>query len=313
MTRDLRIQYPGAIYHVTSRGNRREPIVLGDEDRGEFWTRIGETVDKYGWEMFAAVLLTNHFHLFFRTPKPNLSLGMQYLLGGYALSFNKRHGRVGHVFQGRFRNHVIEDESYYWTVSRYVHLNPVPALVMRPADWPWSTYAGYVDLSRRWNWVAYDTLLDAWQGAFGGENASQRYQAFVEQSLYENADPFADAIDGWILGSQEFAENVRRQLQPKHRRGGARPTDVPTLLALVCTYFGIPKRQLAWRRSSHPARPVFASLAKRHTDATLRELAPLLGLARADCVPHLVQRALRAPAASPIQRAIQQIEQQLQL
>ena len=122
---------------------------------------------------------------------------------------------------------MIENESYFWTVSRSVHLIPVPVIVTRPADWPWSTYSGYVDPSRRWNWVAYETLLSAWQGTYGGENASQRYQAFVEGPLSEErTDPFADAIDGWILGSQEFAEHIRRQLQPTHRRGRARPLDV---------------------------------------------------------------------------------------
>src|SRR4026207_2140583 len=102
MSRQMRIQFPGAIYHVTSRGDRRQPIVVDDEDPDTFFQRIGKTVQRFAWEMFAAGLMTNHFHLFFRTPQPNLSRGMQYLLGGYASWWNARHHYSGHVFQGRF-------------------------------------------------------------------------------------------------------------------------------------------------------------------------------------------------------------------
>ncbi len=219
MTRSLRIQYPGAIYHVTSRGNRREDIFLNDVDRGEFWSRVGLTVGRYRWEMYSAVLMSNHFHLFFRTLEANLSRGMQYLLGGYARWFNTRHRRIGHLFQGRFHGQVIEDESYFWAVSRYVHLNPVPVMVSHPVQWPWSTYAGYVDPDRRWDWVAHETLLGAWQGSFGGLVPGDRYRAFIEQGIQQHVvSPFADAIDGWILGSQEFAERIRQQLQPEGRR-----------------------------------------------------------------------------------------------
>jgi hypothetical protein len=161
--------------------------------------------------------------------------------------------------------------------------------------------------------VAYDTLLSAWQGAFGRADAAACYQAFVEQALGQPlSDPFADAIDGWILGSQAFADRIRQQLQPATRRSGQRRAiHLDELLVIVTTHFGIPPSQLATRRSAHPARPVFAYLAKRHADATLREMAPLLGLARADCVPHLVKRAREAAPDSQIYCAIRQIEQQL--
>lgn len=125
MSRELRLQFPGAIDHVTSRGDRRQDIVVDDVDRDAFFDRVGITVEKFGWQMFASVLMTNHFHLFFRTPQPNLSRGMQCLLGGYATWWNLRYQRTGHVFQGRFRGHLVEDEKYFWVVSRYVHL-PYP-------------------------------------------------------------------------------------------------------------------------------------------------------------------------------------------
>ena len=111
MSRQLRVQFPGAIYHVTSRGDRRQPIVVDDLDRDTFFQRIGSTVERFDWDMFAAVLMTNHFHLFFRTPQPNLSRGMEFLLGGYASWWNARHNYTGHVFQGRFHGSLVEDET----------------------------------------------------------------------------------------------------------------------------------------------------------------------------------------------------------
>ena len=219
MSRGLRIQYPGAIYHVTSRGNRRQDIVVDDRDRNEFWERIREAVIKYRWEMYAAVLLTNHFHLFLRTLEANLARGMQSLLGGYARFFNARYQRSGHLFQARYRCHLIENASYFWTVSRYVHLNPSPILVWHPADWPWSTYAGYVDPARRFDLVAYDSLLAAWHGEFGGPDAATHYRSYVESALGSlNPSPFVDAVDGWILGSQQFADDIRQRLSPPTRR-----------------------------------------------------------------------------------------------
>ena len=112
-----------------SRGNRRQDIVVDDHDRQQFWDRLAETVLKFVWRLYAGVLMTNHFHLFLKTPEPNLSRGMQWLLGGYATWWNQRHQRSGHVFQSRYKAQVVENDSYAWTLSRYVHRNPCPVLL----------------------------------------------------------------------------------------------------------------------------------------------------------------------------------------
>ena len=146
----LRIEYPGAIYHVMARGNGRQDIVRDDRDRQRWLDTLERTVNVLRWELFAFVLLSNHFHLFLRTPLPNLSRGMQRLLSGYAIGWARRYRRSGHVFQGRFRAELIEDESYFWTVSRYLHLNPVREPVDHPQDWPWSSYPGYASGVAAW-------------------------------------------------------------------------------------------------------------------------------------------------------------------
>ena len=139
MGRPLRIEYPGAIHHVMSRGNLRRSVFEDESDYQRLLEGLEQTVSRFGWDLLSFVLMPNHFHLFLRTPEPNLSRGMQYLVSGYANWYAKRHRRPGHLTQGRFKAALVEDESYFWTVSRYVHLNPVRGkrpLAAHPADWP---------------------------------------------------------------------------------------------------------------------------------------------------------------------------------
>ena len=141
MARPLRIEYPGALYHVTSRGNARENIFLSDADRYAFLDILANTITKYNWLCHAFCLLDNHYHAIIETPDPNLSLGMRQLNGVYTQAFNRRHLRVGHVFQGRYKAILLERESYLLELCRYVVLNPVRAgMVSRPDQWKWSSY-----------------------------------------------------------------------------------------------------------------------------------------------------------------------------
>ena len=121
MARPLRIRFPGAVYHVTSRGHERTPIVRDDDDREKHVDGLQRTVETYGWHLCAFVLMTNHDHLFWKTPEPNLSAGMPYLNGSYTSCFNRRHRRAGHLFQGRFKGHLVEEEGYFLEVSRHIH------------------------------------------------------------------------------------------------------------------------------------------------------------------------------------------------
>jgi putative transposase len=143
MARRLRLQYPGAIYHVMSRGNGRQDIVRDDDDRDRLQQELGRAAVRCGWKVYAFVILSNHLHVVLKTPQPNLARGMQGFLSAYANAWARRHRFCGHVFQGRYRTELVEDETYLWTVTRYVHLNPIRArLVQHPAAWRWSSYPG---------------------------------------------------------------------------------------------------------------------------------------------------------------------------
>ena len=228
MPRRRRIEFEGAIYQITARGNARQEIVHDDEDRRRLLADLERAVVRYGWELLAFVVLSNHLHLLLKTPRPNLAKGMQAFLSGYAQWSARRRRRSGHLFQGRYRAEMIEDESDYWTVSRYVHLNPVRAgLVAHPEQWEWSSYPGYRQPKRRLGWVAYDALLRAWQGDRGGDDPASAYLRFVEAGVEQPpASPFREAFGGWVLGSKRFVGQLRSRAAPDRswptRRAAAR-------------------------------------------------------------------------------------------
>ena len=182
---------------------------------------LEQTAVRHGWELLSYVVMGNHLHLLLKTPRPNLGAGMQGFLSGYAIWAGRRWRRPGHLFQGRYRAEMIEDECYYGTVSRYIHLNPVRAgLVRRPEQWAWSSYAGYRDPRRAQPWVAHEAMLRAWQGQRGGRDPRGAYVRFVEAGLANPPpSPFREAIGGWILGSERFVSRLRGlagPVQPPH-------------------------------------------------------------------------------------------------
>ena len=207
---------------------RASPLSVMISTGNDFWRSSDVTVERFQWRVFGFVVLTNHLHLALKTPLPNLSRGMQVFLSSYASVWARRHRFVGHVFQGRYRTELVEDESYLWILTRYVHLNPVRAgLVADPSGWPWSSYPGYAGRQRPCDWVAEEELLAAWGGAFGGPDPAAAYRHFVMSGLAEPPPaPWAGARHGWIVGSAAFAERLRREVGKnppiERRREGAR-------------------------------------------------------------------------------------------
>lgn len=141
MARPLRIEFSGALYHITARGNARQDIYLTDDDREQFLEILQRVKDRHQWQCHAYCLMSNHYHLLIETQVPSLSKGMKLLNGTYTQSFNRTHHRVGHVFQGRFKGILVEKDSYLLELARYIVLNPVRAGMVRSAkDWAWSSY-----------------------------------------------------------------------------------------------------------------------------------------------------------------------------
>jgi putative transposase len=202
MARQLRNEHPGAVYHVTSRGNRREPIFQDAVDTTAFLTGLARVVRDCAWLCHAYCLMENHFHLVVETPRPNLAIGMRRLNSSYAQGFNSRHSRVGHVFQGRYHAILVEKESYLLEVCRYVVLNPVRAgLCAAPEDWANSSYRATAGLEPASSFLTTDWLL----GQLGDtrRRAHERYAAFVADA--PGRLPWRDLRGKIYLGSERFA------------------------------------------------------------------------------------------------------------
>jgi putative transposase len=322
MSRPLRVEYSGAIYHVVCRGNARQRIFHEEADYQRLVDGLAVTVNRYGWELFSFVLMPNHFHLFFRTPQPSLSRGMQYLASGYANWFAKKHRSPGHLLQGRFKSQLVEDESYFWSVSRYIHLNPVRGkrpLVSHPREWPWSTYPGYASRRAGVDWVAYGFVHAAWQGDVGGHDPETAYRRYVERGLTEQPEnPFRDATGGWLLGSSKFVAEVRARIAQagNHDQVAAvrqlSALDPGMVQSAVAAHYGVDPRTFQNRGGESISRDVAAWLCRQLTTGTLRELAVVFGLGHADSVRNLTRRVDRAlPESRKLRQDIAAIRQEL--
>ncbi len=217
MARPLRIEFPGAVYHVTCRGNAREKVFLVDPDRELFLSVLTQVVERFNWRCHAYCQMTNHYHLLIETVEPTLSRGMRQLNGVYTQEFNRRHRRPGHVFQGRFKAILVERDAYLLELARYVVLNPVRAkMVRRAQNWPWSSYRATVGLQDAPPFLTTDWILE--QFATSKEKAQKAYRRFVSQG--RGVTVWEDLRGQIYLGGDAFIE--------EHAPGLASVREIPS-------------------------------------------------------------------------------------
>ena len=223
MARKLRVEYPGAIYHVMNRGDRRERIFMDDADRQRFVETLGEVCAKTGWQVHAYVLMPNHFHWVVETPQPNLVAGMKWLLGTDTSRFNRRHKLFGHWFSGRYKLLIVDGSGsgYLKSVCDYVHLNPARANLVA-ADAPlknfaWSSWpASLLARSKRPAWLRVDRLLGQWGMPKDSPAGRQRLErALEERRGLEEGDEFKPIRRGWCLGEEKFREELLTQMSER--------------------------------------------------------------------------------------------------
>jgi REP element-mobilizing transposase RayT len=216
MARKLRVQYPGAIYHVMNRGDRREPIFKDDQDRRRFLETLGEACDKTSWQVHAYCLMGNHFHLVVETPKANLVAGMKWFLGTYTSRFNRRHKLFGHLFSGRYKSLIVDGsgDGYLRTVCDYVHLNPIRAKLLPPEEplqaYRWSSYPEYLKrMGQRVGWLRVDRVLGE-LGIQRDNTAGRRQfaQAMEERRGKDKPGEWKAVRRGWFLGGAQLREQV---------------------------------------------------------------------------------------------------------
>ena len=211
MARPLRIEYPGAIYHVTSRGDRREDIFLTDEDRQVWLDILGKVCNRFNWRVHAFCQMTNHYHLMLETVDGNLSRGMRQLNGWYTQQFNRSHQMVGHLFQGRYKAILVQKESYLSELARYVVLNPLRAnMVANLDEWLWSSYPMMTGQAFTPRWLETDWLL----GLFGS-NRNQAIYGYVKFVMMGKglASPLEATRHQLLLGDDAFVEKYGQDQQ----------------------------------------------------------------------------------------------------
>jgi len=211
MARPLRIQFSGAIYHVTTRGNARNHIFRDDSDRFRFLDSLGNAVQRFRWLCHAYCLMDNHYHLLVETPNANLSKGMHLLNGDYTNRFNKRHDTVGHIFQGRYKAILVNRDSHLLELCRYIVLNPLRAgMVSDPANYHWSSYQATMGRARPQEWLHMDWVLS--QFGMNRAQAQNRYERFVNAGGGLTSI-WSDVQGGLLLGSKAFLDSVASKVE----------------------------------------------------------------------------------------------------
>jgi putative transposase len=305
MPRQVRVEYEGAIYHVMARGNRRELIVRDDEDRERFEKTLGEVIGQTGWILYAYVLMGNHYHLVFKTPQANLVQGMTWFQSTLTKRYNAKHRVRGHLFSGRYKSVLVEQNEYLNTLIHYVHLNPARAKMLSPKDgvesYPWSSLPDYCKpVSKRRNWISVERGL----GQLGYEDSTRKRRSFLEETerlvdrsklsragvvKMEGVSLNTSLKRGWCFGSDAFREKMLGLLGSKlkakeseyraengytgqeirdHSEADARKLIDQALLTLE-----LEKDELLKLRKLDPKKAMIVRLIRRHTRVKLDWIA----------------------------------------
>jgi REP element-mobilizing transposase RayT len=304
MARPLRLEHEYAVWHVTARGNEQRDIYRDDADRERFLLKLSQTVVRFGWRLISWTLMSNHYHLVVQTPQPNLSRGMHWLNARYAQSFNRRHGRRGHLFQGRFHGVLVEKESYLLAVARYVVLNPVRAgMVANPADYRWSSYRQTAGLDAPEPWLAVGDLLESFGGAnrqgceeyvrfvTGGTGQMSPWKDLVGQ-IYLGSTEWLDRIGARIASAPRSAEHPRVQLEP------GRPMLNDIIEAVAKTFDATVEQVQSRSRQVSMARSVVAFIGFEDGLYRQSEIAAVLRIGGRSSVSAMIRRCRNAVATN---------------
>ncbi len=321
MPRQPRLQYKNAIYHIVTRGEGRRLLFHDDRHYERFTDGLIDEVDRSGWVVVAFCWMPNHVHALIKTPHPNLCRGMQHWLSGYANWYAKRHRRTGHLYQGRYKAFPVEDEGYYWNLSRYIHLNPcggMRPLAATPEEYAHSSFPGYARTSHRVDWIDYDEHHRYWKGANGGADPVKGYRKFVAEAMTPEGDSKVERLKDWVYGSEDFLKRMLSlaegdDTQRNERR--VRRTSIITVddvLRATDDEYGVAVEEYHGFRSRAGGRDLSAYLCRRYTTATLAELSERFGLKHPDSSSDMVKRAKKLVNENQaIARRMNRIQKQL--
>lgn len=301
MARPLRIEYPGAWYHITCRGNERRAIYDDNNDRRTFLDILATSIELFNAELHAYILMDNHFHLILKTREANLSRLMQRFNTSYTVYFNRRHGRSGHLYQGRYKAILVDADAYLLELSRYIHLNPARVKkysqlsekekIELIENYPWSSYRGYVRKASRQHYVTYNLILSM-IGDDEHQQDRREYRRFAVAGLIEDTGDamWEELTGGAILGPKKFLDNILETITSQGKsntweyktvRGMITgPDSVEAIARVVADVFGVPEASLYKNRSVHrDARSILMELSRFYLSGkmSLTEMVKKLG------------------------------------
>ncbi len=317
MARQLRVEFENAFYHVTSRGNQRDKIFYDAADRERFLEILSRTKERYGFLLHAYALMDNHYHLLMETPKANLSQIMQNINTSYTVYVNRKYQRSGHLLQGRFKGIIVDKDRYLIALSRYIHLNPVRAkLVKRPADYPWTSYKAFLDQK------AEDSLVDTGDTlsyfSKHRKRAVRAYREFVEAAEGKEENPFAAMEAGLLLGKGPFKAKVLRRIEkmkvdeeiPQARRLRKR-VSVDAVIKACQLFYGRNRKALVERVRGNEGRQVAIYLAKILSGEKGKEIGRHFGI-KGPAVSDAIKRIeARLDKESQLRRRIEFLREKL--
>lgn len=303
MARKLRVEYPGAIYHVMNRGDRRELIFRDDEDREQFLETLGEACRKTGWKVQAYCLMPNHFHLVIETPESNLVAGMKWFLGVYTSRFNRRHKLFGHLFSGRYKALVVDGSGngYLKIVCDYVHLNPVRAKLLNDeqslSEYRWSSYPSYLQgASHRPSWLSVERLFGEWAVTKDSAAGRREFAAQLEgRRAGEREQEYKAVRRGWCLGDKKFRQELLEQMS--ERRGEwhygeelqeSAEAKAEGMIQVELKRNGLTEEDLKTRRKGDVFKVRLALRLRAETTMTLKWIAERLSMGSRGHLTHLL-------------------------
>ena len=314
MPRKLRVEYSDAIYHVMSRGDRRQDIFVDDVDRQDFLKTLAEACQKTGWQVHAYCLMPNHFHLVVETPNANLVEGMRWMLSAYTIRHNHRQKLFGHVFSGRYKALLVDGSGsgYLKTVCDYVHLNPARSKLIKAQErllaYPWSSLVWYAaSKAHRPGWMRVDRLLGEHgiqkDRAAGLQEFERRMEARRKED--EDEETLKTLRRGWCLGSPEFRQEMLGKMEGKLGEGHSGELRREMVEAKAERIIGEELKRLKWkekelalRNKSDPAKLAIAGRLRKETTLTVKRIAERLHLGTPKSANALLHRWMRSQTQS---------------
>ncbi len=312
MARPLRITYPGAFYHITSRGNERKQIFKSLADKEKFLIYLESATRRYDAIIHVYCLMGNHYHLLLETPSGNLSQIMRHINGAYTTYFNTKRQRAGHLLQGRFKAILIDMDEYSTELSRYIHLNPIRAkMVDKLQDYRWSSYLDYIGNRKPPAWLERDFIL----GYFGKRPsiAEKNYRGFIDAKLGKKyKSPLTEVVGSAVLGSADFVKEIKKRFI----EGKKANRDLPAIRALSSkpTITDIIKEvESAFNQQPAQVKNVSLYLCHRHTASSLKQIGRHFNIGESAVSQASRRFAMKIKRDKKLSKMIKRVENRLNL